>query len=320
MRVRIALERMFPDVVTRRRPRLRISPTVRSLEGRQLLTGPTATIIQTATFANLEAFPNAATQAFLYFSSSIGKLTEVDVETSGSFSTQFAAENLGSSSNVITGTTSANLAINVPSGAISLSIPSITEKFTAAPFNGTVTDDGTSGEEFASVKSNSARQTTVLTSPAALAAFTGNFRIPITVSGHAQGVATSTKGDISDNFQTQTSVTITVIYHYDPSLPSLDPTPAPSGGNSTGVHGSGSGTGASGSSTGSTTTAGSPSTVSSPAQTVETAAVTDQSTTTTTSHANKKATKVVAKPVHRVVKVPKANKPASKVKTHHEGR
>jgi hypothetical protein len=246
----------------------------------------------------------------------MGALTEVDVAISGSFSTQFAAENLGSSSNVITGTTSANLAINVPSGAIPLSIPSINEKFTASPFEGTVTYDGTSGEEFASVTSNSAQQTTVLTSPAALAAFTGEFRIPITVSGHAQGAATSTNGDISDNFQTQTSVTVTVIYHYDPSLPSLDPAPAPTGWNSTGGQGSGSGTGDSGSGTGSTTTAGSPSTVSSTAQTVQTATTSGQATTMTTNHPKKKAPKVVAKPVHKVVKVPKASKPASKVKTH----
>ncbi len=268
-------------------------------------------MIQTATFPNLEAYPNAATQAFLYFSSSMGTLTEVDVVTSGSFSTQFAAENLGSSSNVITGTTSANLSINVPSGAIPLSIPSITEKFTAEPFDGTATYNGTSGEEFAPVTSNSATQTTVLTSPAALAAFTGNFRIPITVSGHAQGAATSTNGDISDSFQTQTSATITVIYHYNPSLPSLDPTPAPSSSESTGGQGSGSGTGTSGSSTGSTT-ASSPSTVSSTVQTVQTAATSGQSTTTT--HAKKKAAKVVAKPAHKAAKSPKANAPASKVR------
>jgi hypothetical protein len=315
MRLRNALERMFPAVLARRRPRFRVKPAVRPLEGRELLTGPTATMIQTATFPNLEALPNVATQAFLYFSSPMGTLTEVDVAISGSFSTQFAAENLGSASNMITGTTSANLAINVPSGAIPLSIPSITEKFTATPFDGTVTYDGTSGEEFASVTSNSATQTTVLTSPAALAAFTGSFRIPITVSGHAQGVATSTNGDISANFQTQTSVTVTVIYHYDPSLPSLDPTPAPTGGNSTGGQGSGSSSGTSGSSTGSTTTS-SPSTVSSPAQTVQTATTTDQSTTTTTNHGKKKAPKVEAKPAQKVAKSPKTKKAGSKVKTH----
>ncbi len=315
MRIKRALERMFPAAGTRRRPRFRASAAVRPLEGRQLLSGPTATMIQTATFPNLEALPNVATQAFLYFSSTMGTLTEVDVSISGSFSTQFAAENLGSSSNVITGTTSANLAINVPSGAIPLSIPSINEKFTASPFEGTVTYDGTSGEEFASVTSNSATQTTVLTSPAALADFTGEFRIPITISGHAQGAATSTNGDISDNFHTQTSVTITVIYHYDPSLPSLDPTPAPTGGSSTSGQGSGSGTGTSSGSAGSTN-GSSPNTVSSPVQTVQTTTTTGQSTTTTTNHGKKKAPKVVAKPVHKVGKAPKASKPASKVKTH----
>ena len=44
---------------------------------------------------------------------------------------------------------------------------------------------------------------------------------------------------MSDNFHTQTSVTITIIYHYTPNLPSLDPPVGPSspqsGGQSTGT-------------------------------------------------------------------------------------
>ena len=55
-----------------------------ALEGRQLLTGPpTATMTQTITFPNLESLPNVANQALLYFSSTMGTLTEVDVVTSG---------------------------------------------------------------------------------------------------------------------------------------------------------------------------------------------------------------------------------------------
>jgi hypothetical protein len=186
---------------------------------------PTATMTQTATFPNLEAAPNASTQAFLYFNSTMGTLTEVDLVTSGSFSTQFSAENLGSSSTTIEGTTSANLSINVPSGAIPLTIPSVTETFNASPFDGIANDAGTSGKDFAAETSSSTAQTSVLTSPADLAAFTGNFRIPISVSGHATGNASSGNSDLSDSFKTQTSATITIIYHYIPNLPSLD-TPA----------------------------------------------------------------------------------------------
>ena len=126
------------------------------------------------------------------------------------------------------GTTSGNLSINLPTGAIPVTIPSVTETFNASAFDGTLNYAGTSGKDFAPVTSSSAAQTTVLTSPADLAAFTGNFRIPISVSGHATGSAASSNGDLSDGFKTQTSVTITVIYHYIPNLPSLihRPTPA----------------------------------------------------------------------------------------------
>jgi hypothetical protein len=183
---------------------------------------------QTATFPNLESIPNVSTQAILYFSSSLGTLSEVDVVASGSFSTEFFAENLGPSSNTITGVTTGNLAINGPSGAIPISIPSVTERFNAAPFDGTVGDAGPSGKDFAPVTSSSLPHTTVLTSSADLAAFTGNFRIPITVSGHATGNASATNGSLSAGFKTQTSVTLTVIYHYTPNLPSLDSPPADS--------------------------------------------------------------------------------------------
>jgi hypothetical protein len=210
-------------------------PAVRHLEGRQLLSAaPTATMTQTATFPNLESFPNVATQAFLYFSAPMGTLTEVDVVTSGSYSTDFSAENLAPSTSAIQGTTKANLSINLPSGAIPVTIPSVTENFNASAFDGTLNYAGTSGKDFGPVTSSAPTQTTVLTSPADLAAFTGNFRIPITVSGHATGSATSSNGNLlSDGFKTQTSVTLTIIYHYDPNLPSLNPPPANSSGSQT---------------------------------------------------------------------------------------
>jgi hypothetical protein len=210
-------------------------------------------MIQTATFPDLESLPNVSTQAILYFSSTIGTLTEVDVVTSGSFNTQFHGENLGSSSSTIEGTTTANLSFNVPSGAIPLTIPSVTESFNALAYDGILNYMAPSGREFAPVTSNSASQTRILTSPAELAAFTGNFRMPISVSGHATGSATSSNGNLSAGFETQTSATISVIYHFIPNLPSLDPTGSPGlqaasvpGSQAPGVPGSAVGTASSG--------------------------------------------------------------------------
>jgi hypothetical protein len=228
------LDRLHLTTPGVRRSRRRLTPAVRPLEGRQLLSGVpiSGTMTQTATFPNLESQPNVANQALLYFSPSMGTLTEVDLVTSGSYTTQFYAENLGSTSGTITGTTNANLSINVPSGPVAVTIPSTSESFNAGPYDGTLNYGGTSGKDFATESSSSATDTTVLTSPADLAAFTGQFRIPITVSGHATGNASSSNGDLSDGFNTQTSVTLTVIYHYtsdptsqDPPTSSGDPTP-----------------------------------------------------------------------------------------------
>jgi hypothetical protein len=205
------------------RRRRQLTPVVRALEDRQLLTGPVASAVmtQTATFPDLETIPKVSDQAILYFSSTMGTLTEVDIVTSGLFKSEFYAENLGPSASTVQGATSGNLSIKVPAGSIPVTIPSVTQTFNAQGFDGTVDDGGTSGKAFTPVTSSAAPQTTVLTSPADLAAFTGNFRIPISVSGHAMGSATSDSGQLSAGFKTQTSATITVIYHFIPNLPSL---------------------------------------------------------------------------------------------------
>jgi hypothetical protein len=234
MHLTTVLDWLLQPTPDRRRVRRRLNPAVGQLEGRTLLSNvmATATMTQTATYPILESSPNTATQAFLYFSAPMGTLTQVDVITSGTFTTQFYAENPRPTNSQITGTTSASLSINVPSGSIPLSIPSVTESFTAAPYDGTLDYGGTSGKAFAPETSSSAPQTTVLTSPADLAAFTGYFRMPISVTGHATGSATSSSGALSDGFNTQTSVTITIIDHFIPNLPSLDP-PTGSGNGST---------------------------------------------------------------------------------------
>ncbi len=224
------LERLFSSLWSGRRPRRRLNPSVRPLEDRRLLSTPgagepppTAVMTQTATFPNLESLPTVSSQAILYFSATMGTLTEVDVVTSGSFNSSFYAENLGASSATIDGTTSAHLSINVPTGPIPVTIPSVTQSFNAQPFDGSLDYGGTSGKDFAPITSNAAPQTTVLTTPAELAAFTGNFRIPISVSGHATGNTNPNSTTLSEGFKTQTSATITVIYHFTPKLPSVDP-------------------------------------------------------------------------------------------------
>ena len=207
---------------------------------------------QTATFPNLESYPNVATQAFLYFSSTMGALTEVDVQTSGSFSSSFSAENLGSSASTINGTSSALLTVNVPTGRLPLSIPSghrNRSKCLAIRWHCERCRNQRQAISPAPITSSSAVQTAVFTSPADLAAFTGNFRVPITVSGHANGSAPHQQtSDASSNFSTQTSVTVTLVYHYTPSLPSLDASPSDSGSQTPGQSTTGSGTGTSGTS------------------------------------------------------------------------
>ena len=212
--------RLFPQVG--RRPRRGLMPAVRPLEGRRLLTGgppAAATMSQTVTFPDLESMPNVSDQAALYFSATMGTLTEVDVVTSGSFTSQVSAENAASTGQTVQATTSAKLSIDVPTGALPVVIPPVTQSVDVSAFGAQSTPTATS---------SSTPQTTVLTSPAALAAFTGHFRIPISVTGHAIGSVTPNNGSVSASFHTDTSATITIIYHYIPNLPGTGPSPGTS--------------------------------------------------------------------------------------------
>ncbi len=229
------VHRHFPRAT--HRPRRRLAPAVCPLESRRLLTGSpsaSATMTQTATFPDLEGHPGLSDQAILYFAATMGTLTEVDLVTSGSFTSRFAAENLAPAARTIAGTTAAELSIAVPTGPIPVVIPAVTQSFNASAFDGVLDDGGTSGRTFDPVTSSSATTTTVLTSPADLAAFTGHFRIPIAVSGHASEVTSPDDGEVSTSCATDTSTTITVIYHYipnlpDPGQPSTGPTSQPEG-------------------------------------------------------------------------------------------
>jgi hypothetical protein len=236
-------------------------------------------------------------------------LTEVDVLTSGSYTSKFSAENLGSSSSTIDGTTSAALTVNVPTGGIPLSIPSVTESFNATPFDGNADNAGSSGKQFAAVTSSSDVETRVFTSPVDLAAFAGNFRIPITVSGHATGITTSTNHEGSGSFSTQTAVTITLVYHYTPNLPSLDPSSGGSGSQSSGQSSGGNGNGTP------ATSAAAGSTPSGSTGTGVTTANVAHTSSKATKHAvvpkKKPAPKHVAAATHRGAKQPHKAKPQS---------
>ena len=203
---RPAIFALLDPSASRRRARRALVPTPSALEDRRLLTA-SAAMSQTALFPDLEANPNLATQGLLYFSPAMGTLTEVDIVTSGSFTSQFSGANQNSSA---TGSTSANLAISLPTGPISVTIPTVQQNL-----NGPA------------VTSNSAPQTTVLTTPAELAAFTGHFRLPVAISGHAEG--TTSTGQAIGSFQTDTSATISVIYHYIPNLTVTSPGSSASG-------------------------------------------------------------------------------------------
>jgi len=212
----------------RDRRRVVIAPAVVPLEDRRLLSGlSSAVMTQTATFPNIESAPNASTQAILYFSPTMGTLTEVDLVASGSIRAGFQAENLGTTTTAIEGTVAGNLSINVPTGAVAVTIPPLHWALDAPAFDGTLDYGGTSGKEFAPATSSSSPQTIALTSAADLAAFTGNFRMPLSVSDHTTENSSATDGKLSAAFNTQTSATITVIYHFMPNLPSLDPGQGP---------------------------------------------------------------------------------------------
>ena len=144
--------------------RRRLAPAVVPLEDRRLLSGSSSAVMtQTATFPNIELAPKASTQAILYFSPTMGTLTEVDLVTTGSIGAGFQAENLGTTTHGDRGHRRRQPLDQRPDrrGPGDRPSPHSTGLFDAPAFDGTLDYGGASGnKQFAPATSGSSPQTT----------------------------------------------------------------------------------------------------------------------------------------------------------------
>ena len=172
------------------------------------------------------AFPQAytnfnSTGTVPGFDPALGTLIAVDVVNSGSITSEFYTENLGSSPTTITGIVSGSLMAIGPAATIPVGIPQVTQTFDAAAYDGTTDFGGTSGKDFTPVVSSGAAALTI-TDPAALSGYVGNGPVTFTESANAVANASApTSGSMAAGFNTQAAATITVVYHYIPNDPPL---------------------------------------------------------------------------------------------------
>jgi outer membrane biosynthesis protein TonB len=211
----------FRSTTQARRSRQRMTPQLLGLENRQLLTGGPA---QVQTMVQQVAFPQAytnfnSTGTVPGFDPALGTLIAVDVVNSGSITSEFYTENLGSSPTTITGIVSGSLMASGPSATIPVGIPQVTQTFDAAAYDGTEDFSGASGKDFTPVVSSGTSALTI-TDPAALAGYVGNGPVTFTESANAIANASApTSGSMAAGFNTQAAATITVVYHYIPNTP-----------------------------------------------------------------------------------------------------
>jgi protocatechuate 3,4-dioxygenase beta subunit len=152
------------------------------------------------------------------FDPSLGQLVSVEIQHSGSITSEIKVENLSSDSgSTITGNVSGTLNLVAPGVNDNLAISGYAGSFDAAQFDGNNDFSGDSGTSFGQ-KSADGSNTIMVTDPTALAAYTGTGTVNINETGTATSNATG-GGNLEVNVKSTGEATITVIYHYKSAGP-----------------------------------------------------------------------------------------------------
>jgi hypothetical protein len=178
------------------------------------LTQP-GTQTETVTFPATETDFNL-TGALQQFDPSLGKLTSVVIQHTGSITSQIKVENLSTDSpSTITGTVAGTLNLVGPGVNDNLAISASAGSFNAAAYGGT-TAFGANGDASGTAfpqKTASNSDTITVTDPTALAAYTGTGTVNLTENATATSNATG-GGNLEVNVQSTAQADITVTYNY----------------------------------------------------------------------------------------------------------
>ena len=162
------------------------------------------------------------------FDASLGTLVAVNLTFNADITGSFAAENLGGSTIVVSGTEAVTETINLPNVGSIVVTPTIAvnpgilgsigygpNNGTLVAFDGTADFGGTSGETVSNL-SGSRSDTEQLTDPALLAAFTGSgsIAIPITAAGTSQAFG---GGNLLTELTQKAGASVSVSYVYAPA-------------------------------------------------------------------------------------------------------
>jgi protocatechuate 3,4-dioxygenase beta subunit len=177
------------------------------------------TVTKTVTFpATQTNFNLAGTLA--QFDPSLGQLQSVEIQHSGSITSEIKVENLSTdSTSQITGNVAGTLNFVAPGVNDNLAISGSAGSFNAAAYDGTTDFSGASGTSFGQ-KTASNSDDIMVTDPAALAAYTGTGTVNVTENANATSNATG-GGNVEVNVSSTAQATITVIYHYKSAGPLL---------------------------------------------------------------------------------------------------
>jgi hypothetical protein len=163
-----------------------------------------------------------ATLNFDKFDTNLGALQAINITLNGSVLGSIQFENLGSARNVST-SLAATITLSNGVNPIVVTLPAASFTDAATAFDGTIDFGGGSGKTRTGI-SNTASNSTTLTTPTAFALFSGVGQIPLTLAAVANSSATG-GGSIVTLFNTQASGSASLYYTYLDNNPA--PTPEP---------------------------------------------------------------------------------------------
>jgi SdrD B-like domain len=154
------------------------------------------------------------------FDPSLGQLQSVEIQHSGSITSEIKVENLSTdSTSQITGNVAGTLNFVAPGVNDNLTISGSAGSFNAGVYDGITDFSGTSGTSFGQKTANGSN-TIMVTDPSALAAFTGTGTVNVSENANATSNATG-GGNLEVNVASTAQATITVTYHYKSAGPIL---------------------------------------------------------------------------------------------------
>ncbi|WP_016951112.1 PEP-CTERM sorting domain-containing protein [Anabaena sp. PCC 7108] len=188
-------------------------------------TANAASLSYTASSGDYSPTDFSETLSIQKFDSSLGTLTSVFLEITGSIKANAGLESLSASSSTITANVGADMYLTQDNNQLFFIKPTNSESYQATAFDGQIDFSGTSGKTINDIMDSEYKNTTLTSDLYDLAAYIGSGNIDFLFSATAKS-SVSGSGNIVSQINTNAKGTLKVTYNYDSPYSTQVPEPS----------------------------------------------------------------------------------------------